>query len=379
MVEKMLKPIGTPFSTPSVTADVFARGQTETLIALLSKSATYPHPAPDLRVIQTHISVVFLAGEYAYKMKKPLDLGFLNYSTKNLRREACFLEVALNKRLAESVYIGVVPIVRKNSRWMVGGESVSESESALERNQDVAEYLVKMKRLPEDRAFDRMLKDALLRPVHLVRLAKLLAEFYAGQEPSEKVQNFGRFKAVEYNAIENFDQLWPAFAFLIPERLIDEVRRSSMSELSRHHSLIEERCNARLMRDTHGDLRLEHVYYLPDWNAEKPLCVIDCIEFNRRFRYADPVADVAFLAMDLEFRHRTELAELFVGEFLEAAKDHAGRELIPYYVAYRAIVRAKVEAFRTQDPDLPRSDRQRSARLVLDYLEFAKNRLREDR
>ncbi len=296
-------------------------------------------------MVQTHISVVFLAGERAYKVKKPVDLGFLDFTTLKLRRIDCEEEVRLNRRLAPSVYLGVVPIVRRRGGLKVGGDGPA------------IEYAVEMRRLPDEATLRSRLGRGKLEPGLLGTLARRLADFHQRAASGPEVARWARFEVVAGNARENFDQTRPFRGQTMSEAVWNRLRDLTEAELSRHRGLIDARARPGVARDTHGDLHLDHVYAFPGRTPPDDLVIVDCIEFNVRLRYADPVSDLAFLAMDLLFHHRSDLSEVLVDAYFDAANDDAGRPLLPYYTAYRAVVRGKVESLALGASEIPAGQR----------------------
>jgi aminoglycoside phosphotransferase family enzyme/predicted kinase len=319
------------------------------LIAALSDPAVYPCPARSVEVRQTHISVVFLAGAYVYKIKKPVTLGFLDYSTLEQRRRCCEQEVRLNRRLAPTVYLGVVPITQDQSG------APSASALRVEGDGPVVEWAVKMERLPDEATLGAQYRRGAIGAAELAALACRIAAFHAQAESGPAISASGRFAVVAANARENFaeaaaaGQVGQALSVTVFERLQSLTEQT----LAAVRPLIEARAARGVPRDGHGDLRLDHVYWFPDRPAPADLVVIDGIEFNERFRHADPVADLAFLVMDLMFHGGTDLAPDFAEAYFQAASDPEGRALLPFYTAYRAAVRAKVEALKRAEPEVP--------------------------
>ncbi|HLN28549.1 MAG TPA: AAA family ATPase [Gemmataceae bacterium] len=315
------------------------------LIQALSEESAYPHPANGIEVRHTHISVVFLAGNFAYKIKKPVDLGFLDFSTLEKRRHFCTEEVRLNRRLAPSVYLGVVPVSRNGTKVEMDGHG------------EVVEWAVKMERLPEAATLQSRLRRGEVDPELVESLGRKIACFHAHAEAGEHISLFGRFDSVARNARENFDQSAPYVGTTV-SRAVDERLRSLTEEaLACLRPLIERRADRGVPRDTHGDLHLDHVYLFPDRKPPDDLVIVDCIEFNERFRFADPVADMAFLVMDLSFRGRPDLARVLSESYFRASGDEEGHTLLPFYMAYRAAVRAKVEGFELSEKEVPETER----------------------
>lgn len=301
-------------------------------------------------MLQTHGSVVFLAGEHAYKIKKPVDLGFADFTTLERRRANCEAEVILNRRLAPSVYLGVVPIVDRDGAVRVGGGGPA------------VEYAVRMARLPEEATYLAALRRGELDREAVALVARRLAGFHARAETGEEVARWARFEAVAGNARENFEQTARFRGDTVSAAVWERLRAATEAELAARRGLIEERARPGLARDTHGDLHLAHVYRFPEREPPEDLVIVDCLEFSERYRYADPVSDVAFLAMDLRFHGRADLARAFADDWVEASGDGAGRELLPHYTAYRAVVRAKVESLEAAEEEVPEGQRRATRR-----------------
>lgn len=315
------------------------------LITALSDAASYPHPAVDVEVHQTHISVVFLAGEYAYKIKKPLHLGFLDYRTLERRRHFCQREVDLNRRLAPSVYLGVVPVALAGTALQVDGPG------------EVVEWAVKMVRLPEEATLRERLRREEVDVRQVEDLAARVASFHARAESGSHIAPAGRFEAVARNARENFEQSEAHVGVTVGRAVFGRLRSLTEEALARHRPVIEDRAARGVPRDTHGDLRLGHVYTFPGRRPPDDLVIVDCIEFADRYRHADPVADMAFLAMDFARHGRRDLGRAFADAYFRASGDVEGRSLLSFYVAYRAAVKGKVEGIKHAEPEVPATDR----------------------
>jgi len=323
---------------------------TSALIAALSEPAAFPEPktdipATDIQVIQTHISVVFLAGAGAYKIKKPVKLPFLDFSTLDLRRHYCVEEVRLNRRLAPDVYLGVVPVTRAGTRI------------AFEGNGELIEWAVKMRRLPETATLEQHLRRDEIAEDHVRQLARRLGQFHAAAARGEHISTFGRFDVVAHNIRENFAVSAPMIGSTISVTVRERLMALTEKSLAELRALIDARAARHVTCDTHGDLHLDHVYLFPDRPPPGDLVVVDCIEFNERFRYTDPVADMAFLVMDLEFHGRHDLASAFSRAYFDFSGGSEASQLLPLYVSYRAAVRGKVDGLQLAEPEIPQAAR----------------------
>jgi aminoglycoside phosphotransferase family enzyme/predicted kinase len=314
------------------------------LIDCLSEPAAYPYSVGAVELRQTHISAVFLAGDYVYKVKKSVNYGFVDFDTIAKRRHYCDEEVRLNRRLAPDVYLGVVAVTRRDAHL------------EFEGNGDVVEWAVKMRRLPDEATLQKLLQQGKVCDEVIERLARRIATFHAEVESGEHVAAYGRFPVVANNARENLEQSVNQVGTTVSKSVFERTRALTEEALALHQPLIDRRAEHNVPRDTHGDLRLGHVYYFPTREPPADLVVIDCIEFNERFRFADPVSDMAFLFMGLVYQGRRDLAQAFAEAYFSASQDNEGRELLPFYTSYRAAVRGKVEGLKLARPEMSESD-----------------------
>lgn len=302
-----------------------------------------------VELIETHISWVFRGERDVIKVKKPVDLGFLDFRALERRRLACEDEVRLNARLAPGTYLGVLPIVSAaNESIHIGGEGT------------VVDWGVHMRRLADGLRADAMLARGELTKGHVDALADAIAHFHAGAAVSPDIaRRWASPEGVERNALENFAQTRALGGSLAAEFNLDEVESRQVAFLQDHATLIERRVSAGRAREGHGDLRLEHVYF-----EQEGLRVIDCAEFDERYRIADVCADVAFLSMDLAAHGRVDLAERFLARYARAANDYELYELADFYEGYRACVRGKVAAILANDLGAPDDVRMQAAALA---------------
>jgi len=317
----------------------------------------YPgEPAGAIELIETHVSWVFLREAEVLKVKKPLDLGFLDFRTLEQRREACEAEVRLNRRLAPDVYLGVVPIRRRDDgRHHLGSEGV------------IVDYGVRMRRLSEKRRADSLLSRGELDGELIDRIASTLAGFHAQARTDEHIASFGAPEIVEKSVRENFEQCRGFVHRYLDPTEAREIESYQLGVLRDRAASFRRRVETGRVREGHGDLRLEHIYLREDGS----LTIIDCIEFNERFRYADVTADLAFLAMDLAFQSRADLGERLLASYARESGDYDLYELVDFYRSYRAYVRAKVSAFLADDEGAPPAVRERAARDARRYFVLA--------
>jgi aminoglycoside phosphotransferase family enzyme/predicted kinase len=321
--------------------------------ALLS-SSVYPHPVDRVELVQTHISYVFLAGGYVYKVKKPVDMGFLDYTTLEKRRLYCQEEVRLNRRLCADAYLGVVTVSVKDGRVLLDS---AEGE--------VVDYAVKMKRLPEDRMMERLLAEGAVTSEMLQRLTGKLAAFHRDAETGEYIDSFGSIETIAANWRENFEQTEPYVGRTLSRRQWKSVRDYVERFLRDGAWLFERRVREGRIRDCHGDLRTNAVCF------ENGICVFDCIEFNERFRYSDIASDVAFLAMDVDFRGYRALSDEMVGLYLAQSLDTTLPLVLHFYKCYRAFVRGKVDGFQIDQPQIPAGQREAATAAAQSYFDLA--------
>ncbi len=322
------------------------------LIAALADPRAYPASVRRVETRQTHISVVFLADELVYKIKKPVSLGFLDFSTLERRHHFCQEEVRLNRRLAEDVYLDVVPVAR------------TAEGLRLEARGEVVEWAVKMRRLPDESTLERRLEVGAVTSADMAALAGRIAAFHAGAQREARIAEFGRFEVVARNARENLEPVGHHIGTIIHPAVHARLGALLEAELAARRELIEARADSGVPCDTHGDLRLEHVYWFAERRPPDDIVVIDCIEFNERYRFADPVADIAFLYAGLLFGGHEQLAQTLIDEYFAAAGDEQGKELLPLYTSYRAAVRGKVECIKSGEAEVPPSERAAAAAMA---------------
>jgi aminoglycoside phosphotransferase family enzyme/predicted kinase len=307
------------------------------LVDDLLRPAAYPPPRPEqVRLATTHASWVFLTDEEVWKVKRPVDYGFLDYSDAGKRRRACEDEVRLGARLAPDVYRGVVPVLRGPA----GASFVGPGEAV-----DAA---VRMRRLPDDESALALVRAGQLLPAHLRALADRLAAFYAG---AERTDGLGAPAVLRGHVEENHRQTAPHAGRYVGRDLVEHLYRWQLEALAAGDELLRRRAREGRVRDGHGDLRLEHVYFLSRLDGAP--VVIDPIEFNPAFRCQDAALDVAFLAMELEAEARPDLAAYLLAAFARAANDYGFYPLADLYLSHRAWVRAKVACFVADDPGTP--------------------------
>lgn len=326
----------------------------EQLLPFLLNPNSYAHRPRAVQLVQTHASLVFVAPPYVFKVKKPVNFGFLDFSTLAKRHHFCEREVALNRRLCPRVYLGVVPITRQGGQFAFGGDG------------EVVEYAVQMRQLAERGFLLHRLRRGRLGRAVLDRLVIVLKAFYEAQHPTAEVEEWGRVVRLKISTDENFRQTRNYVGKTISPAAFNTIRVFTNSFFQTHRELFARRIRERWIRDCHGDLHLDHIHAGP-----KALHVYDCIEFNDRFRYVDVASDVAFLAMDLDFHHRPDLAAHFAERIARALKDRALPRLLDFYKCYRAYVRGKVESFHSTAEVAPEAERREAVERARRYFQLA--------
>jgi uncharacterized protein len=323
------------------------------LVAALLDPAAYPEPTSQVELVQTHISWVFLTDGYAYKMKKPVDLGFLDFTT--LRRRHYYLkqELALNRRLCPTMYLGVLPVTAGAAGVKVGGRGRA------------VEYVLKMVRLPQARMMNEVAERGELARDHLDRLVGLLAPFYQAAATGPHINLYGEPGIITYNHEENFARMKAMVGSLLSRELFEEIRNFARGFLAHQRGLLRRRLKEERIRDCHGDLHMGNIC------LANGIYVFDCIEFNPRFRYGDVAADVAFLAMDLDFHGLTEFSRHFAQNFAQAAGDEDLYMILNFYKCYRACVRGKISAIAAGEPEVPPEEQRRARDAARAYFALA--------
>jgi len=327
----------------------------DALIRSLLEPGTYPEserPA-SVTLVETHISWLFFTGRFVYKVKKPLNFGFLDFTSLEQRRFYCLEEVRLNRRLSPDVYLGVVEI------WEEGGRY------AMHETGRVVEYAVKMRQLPGDRWLSGLLRRGEASPALMQRIARRIAAFHAVAEGGEHATELGGIVTVRFNTGENFTQTEDQVGLTVTAEAHDRVRAYTEGFLDARAALFARRETEGRIRECHGDLHADQIC------VENGLAFIDCIEFNERFRYSDVAADIAFPAMDLDYYGRPDLSAELVREYVAASGDGGTLEVLDFYKCYRAFTRGKVRGFRLRQPALSDSERRAAIDQAARYYELA--------
>lgn len=321
----------------------------------LLRSRAYPDKPEQIELIQTQMSFVFLTGKYVYKIKKPVDLGYLDYTTLERRRFFCRQEVELNRRLCPDVYLAAVPVTEENGELRVEGRG------------EPVEYAVKMKQLPRNRMMDLLLAQSQVTPQMVTAVARKLADFHSKAETSAQIASFGGLDVIRHNCDENLAQTEKYIGRTIASAQYALIKSYTYDFIESNASLFDKRVREDRIRDCHGDLHAAHICFTED------ICIYDCIEFNDRFRFCDVASELAFLAMDLDHYQTPSLSQHLVSAYIELSHDEELLKLLPFYKCYRAYVRGKVESFKLDDPLISQLDKTEAARDAQSYFQLAES------
>jgi len=301
----------------------------------LMKPSAYPEMPNKITLAQTHISTVFIGDEFVYKIKKPVNFGFLDFSTLEKRNHYCGKEVELNSRFSKDVYLGVFPVTYDGEKYSIDGDG------------EVVDYAVKMKRLSDDDLLKTRFEENDVKSEDIERIAEAIAKFHNRSETSKEIQEFGKIDSIKFNTDENFEQTEPFIGNSISKEQYTDLKEWTDTFYKDNKELFDQRIEEGKIKDCHGDLHMEHIC-LTD-----PIIIFDCIEFNDRFRYSDILSDIAFLMMDLEFNDGHDLSKQLCEKYIEMSGEENNekiRRLINFYKVYRAYVRGKVTSFILSDP-----------------------------
>ncbi|HEX4585619.1 MAG TPA: AAA family ATPase [Burkholderiaceae bacterium] len=326
--------------------------QHQTLVAGLRGPGAFPHPAGNQETIETHISTVVLAGEFAYKIKKPVNLGFVDFSSLALRHHFCQEEIRLNRRSAPDLYLDVAPITGTLQHPRVNASS----------DAPILDYAVRMRRFPDEARLDRVARRGRLRPDHIDRLALAISELHAHCERAPLEHGYGAPEEIRCWAFENLAALGAATM----REAIESLQAWTAHELQLHAADLAERQMDGHIRECHGDLHLGNLVLI----GEAPL-PFDCVEFNNRLRFIDVISDIAFTFMDLVEHDLTPLAWRLIDVYLQHTGDYRGLAVLRFYAVYRALVRAKIAQIRLHQPDTPDAEQHQDRAAAARYIEVA--------
>jgi aminoglycoside phosphotransferase family enzyme/predicted kinase len=320
----------------------------------LQKPGAYPEPTNFVRLLQTHVSFLFITDNFVYKIKKPVDFGFLNFTTLDRRRFYCNEEVRLNRRLCPDIYIGVVELRESASGVTFSGEG------------NIIDYAVKMKRLPEERMLDRMLAEGKVTETDIRKIARVIATFHLNAVHDSKIDEYGSSASIRQNWEENFRQIEEFVNISLTKTDLVMLKKWVENFMSANDALFAKRVTDGFIRDCDGDIHLENICLTSN------ICIFDCIEFNDRFRYIDTAADIAFLLMDLDFHDKSAFSADFLDEYTVVTGDLDFMRLLDFYKIYRAVVRGKVESLKLFDVDIPEAAKNSARDKAVRYFRLAR-------
>jgi aminoglycoside phosphotransferase family enzyme len=319
----------------------------------LLKPEHYPHKPSEIKLVQTQMSFIFLTGKYVYKVKKPVDLGYLDYTTLEKRRFFCHQELELNRRLCPGAYLNVVAIARDEEGIHIEGKG------------QAIEYAVKMRQLPQHRMMDALLVQNQVTSEMVTRVADKLADFHKKAETNSRIAAFGKLDVIRQNIDENFSQTEKYIDISIRRSQYERIKEYTNDFVHNNSALFSKRVSENRIRDCHGDLHATHICFTKD------ICIYDCIEFNDRFRYSDVASEIAFLAMDLDRYQHRDLSQYLVNSYVELSRDRELLNLLNFYKCYRAYVRAKVESFKLDDPYISKEEKAEALAVAKIYFDLA--------
>lgn len=326
------------------------------LIQALQDPSRFDHEVSDIRWQETHISWVVLTGSYAYKIKKPMDFGFLDFSTLQRRKDFCEEEIRLNRRLAPELYLDVLPITGTPENPQLGGEGTP------------FEYAIRMRQFDQSGMFPALVERGELTAAHIDQLADQVAAFHQSIPAVNSDSPLGSVSGVEAPLVQNFEQIRPMISE--PQRLeqLERIAAWSESTLERLKPVIAHRHENGFVRECHGDLHLANITL-----HQGQVTVFDCIEFNDEFRFIDVFNDLSFLLMDLEDRGLKQYANRLLDRYLEHTGDFGALPLLQFYKAYRAMVRAKIALFTMGNEGLSKEEQQALYQRYCQYADLAES------
>ena len=322
------------------------------IVDALLKPEAYNEDPGSIELVQTHISFVFLTKRFVYKMKKAVNFGFLDFTTLEKRRFFCGKELELNRRLCSDMYLEVVPINSGDGIKIKGpGETV--------------EYAVKMKRLPQETMMSKLIEENKVTPALVDRIAKTLTAFHLKSETNRQISTFGSLAIIGANWQENFVQTQEYINKTISASAFELIRGSVEGFMKNSAQLFKKRITESRIRDCHGDIHSDNIF------VTAKIYIFDAIEFNERFRYCDVASDIAFLAMDLDYKQRHALSAFFVEKYVTYSGDRELLYFLPFYKCYRAYVRGKVVSFKLKDPNVRSAEKRKAKKEAAAYFKLA--------
>ncbi len=315
----------------------------------------------NIQLLQTHVSLVFLTGDYAYKVKKAVNFGFLDFSTLEKRKHFCEQELTMNQPIAPEIYLEVIPISKSGDNYLLNDTT------------NIIEYAVKMQQFPQDTLLSEMFTKGKLTENHIKELGKLVADFHSQTKTNDYILSFGTVEKIRQSIDENYQQTMKYIGVAQTQEQYEETKQFTDNFFSTKESLCQERIDQQKIRECHGDLHLRNICY---WHNKIQL--FDRIEFNEPFRFVDVMYDVAFAVMDLEARESKDFANVFLNSYVEVTGDWYGLQMLPLYLSRQSYVRAKVTSFLLDDTGIPAQAKQEAQTTAAKYYhqawEYTKNK-----
>lgn len=314
---------------------------TYSLIKNLLSSTPYDHPTSHLKLVETHVSWVILTGQYAYKIKKPVNFEFLDFSTLEKRKYYCEKELELGQQFASEIYLAVLPVTGTHEQPTINGTG------------PILEYAIKMREFPQEDLLSALLKQTRLTERIIDQLGELIAEFHKKTSIAPMESPFGLSQEVHTPTKQNFEQIAPLLSEATDSEQLKRLETWADQQFQQLQTLFQKRKELGFIRNCHGDLHLANIILYKG----API-LFDRLEFNEKLRWTDVIADLAFLVMDLTEKKQIKFANQLVNTYLFHTEDYQGLRLLPYYLTYRAVVRAKIAIFRLQQEGLSSEEKE---------------------
>lgn len=342
---------------------------TADLIDTLLKPETYPHPVEVITTIETHISIVFLTGQYAYKLKKPVDFGFLNFSTIARRKHFCELELSLNRRTAPQLYLGIDKIVKQRDGYAllpVPENNGIPCKTSSKVDEDAIDYLVKMKQFDPNNVLGRLLNEGCLDEQMISALTQQITNFHQSAQSVDLQKDYGDPDVQLQPMLDNFPSLKDYFSDQETQRKLIDLQIWTNQKFEMHKNQLKERKQNGYVRACHGDLHLDNITLIDNQPT-----LFDGIEFNEYFRWIDVISDLAFLLIDLDYRKKYATSYKILSQYLSQTLDYNGLYLLNFYRVYRTMVRAKITALRADQLLANSLEQKQIEQTALNYIEQA--------
>lgn len=325
------------------------------LIQQMLQPGFYPHAVQEpIQLIQTHVSYVLLTGEYAYKLKKPVNFGFLDFSTLEKRQNFCHEELRLNQRGASELYLEVLPITFTGEQYILAGTDAP------------VEFVLKMRQFPQEALLSSLFAAGKLTESNLEELGRVVAQYHAKTQTNDYIRSFGEVAQVRAAFDENYLQTEKYIGGPQTQTQFDESKAYTDRFFAERQDLFQRRIQNNYIRECHGDLHLRNICLWQD-----KILLFDCIEFNEEFRFVDVMFDIAYAVMDLEAQQRPDLSNAYLNTYLEQTGDWEGLEVLPIYLNRQSYVRAKVTSFLLDDPSIPANIKAEASKTAAQYYKLA--------